>query len=40
MHDVITQKILEKNSANNSKYLEEAVTKFICRSQDLILQTL
>ena len=29
MHDVIAQKILEKNSANNSKYLEEAVTKFI-----------
>ncbi|ABV78994.1 Tetratricopeptide repeat-containing protein [Rickettsia bellii OSU 85-389] len=29
MHDVIAQKILEKNGANNSKYLEEAVTKFI-----------
>ncbi|MGU9986860.1 MULTISPECIES: tetratricopeptide repeat protein [unclassified Rickettsia] len=29
LHDVIAQKILEKNSANNSKYLEEAVTKFI-----------
>jgi len=29
MHDVIAQKILEKNSANNSKYLEDLVTKFL-----------
>ncbi|MGI4753524.1 MAG: hypothetical protein ACRYE8_07410, partial [Janthinobacterium lividum] len=28
MHDVIVQKVLEKNSANNSKYLEDVVTKF------------
>lgn len=29
MHDVIAQKILEKNSADNSKYLENLVTKFV-----------
>ncbi|HJD60030.1 MAG TPA: tetratricopeptide repeat protein, partial [Rickettsia endosymbiont of Omalisus fontisbellaquei] len=29
MHDVIVQNILEKNSANNSKYLEDLVTKFV-----------
>lgn len=29
MHDVIVQKVLEKNSANNSKYLEDVVTKFV-----------
>nr|WP_253307841.1 tetratricopeptide repeat protein [Rickettsia endosymbiont of Ceutorhynchus assimilis] len=29
MHDVITQKILEKNSKNNHKYLEDIVTKFL-----------
>lgn len=29
MYDVIVQKVLEKNSTNNSKYLEDVVTKFV-----------
>ncbi|WP_341793683.1 MULTISPECIES: tetratricopeptide repeat protein [unclassified Rickettsia] len=29
MHDVIALKILEQNSVNNSKYLEDLVTKFL-----------
>lgn len=29
MHDVIAQNILEKNNTNNSKYLEDLVTKFL-----------